>query len=205
MRQYRGCSRLYYALMTEGSDGSVTYGTPKQLAPVKSVSREISSDNEKVYADNVLQQTTFSATSISRSFDTTRIDPAVVAELLGDDAINVKTGVNAYATTPDGSSRPYFAILYALHDGDPETPVEVVVAYRCQCESISKASNTIDDGTGSEGQTVTITCSAPKNAWTQTGKKNLDLKLPIDAENADMVDKFFAEVVTPDNASNVLA
>lgn len=203
-KQYRGCSRLYYAIETEGEGGAVTYGTPKHLAPVKAVSRDIASDNEAVYADNVVQQRTYGATSVTRTFDVTRIEPDVVAELLGDTTLAVGE-VNAHLTNPDGSSRPYIAIGYALHDGDVDKPCEIVWAYHCKVNSISKSANTIDDGTGSEGQSVEIVNVAPKKAWSKTAKRNLDFVLPIDETNADKVETFFAQVVTPDNASEVLA
>ncbi len=204
MRQYRGCSHLYYAVGTEGAGGVVTYGTPKVLAPVKSVSRDISSENEKVYADNVVQQITYGATSVTRTFETTRIAPDVMAELLGDTTIAVGD-VSARATNPDGSSRPIIAIMYALHDGNPDLPCELVACYNCKVNSISKSASTIDDGTGSEGQSVEIVNNAPKVAWTTTGKRNLDFVLPIEEGDEAMVTKFFAQVVTPDNASEVLA
>lgn len=209
MRQYRGCSHLYYAVGTEdASTGAVTYGTPKVLAPVKSVSRDISSENEKVYADNVVQQTTYGATSITRTFDVTRIADDVVAELLGDTTITLGSGntaVTARATNPDGSTRPIIAVGYALHDGNADQPVEVIWAYNCKVNSISKSASTIDDGTGSEGQSVEIVNNAPKNAWTTTGKRNLDFVLPINENNKAKVETFFEQVVTPDNASEVLA
>lgn len=203
-RQYRGCSRLYYAIETEAADGTVTYGTPKHLAPVKSVSRDIASENEAVYADNVVQQRTYGATSVTRTFDTTRITSDVMAELLGDTTLEVGS-VTARATNPDGSSRPYVAVGYALHDGNVDEPCEVVWSYHCKVNSISKTANTIDDGTGSEGQSVEIVNVAPKKAWTATGKRNLDFVLPIDDTNKSLVETFFAQVVTPDNAADVLA
>lgn len=202
-RQYRGCSRLYYAIETESANGVVTYGTPKHLAPVKAVSRDISSENAPTYADNVVQDRVYGATSVTRTFETTRIEPDVVAELLGDTTLAVGE-VNAHLTNPDGSSRPYIAIGYALHDGDVDNPCEVVWAYHCKVNSISKSANTIDDGTGSEGQSVEIVNVAPKKAWTATGKRNLDFVLPIDNTNADLVDTFFAQVITPDNESSIL-
>lgn len=204
MRQYRGCSRLYYAIVTEASDGTATYGTPKVLAPVKSVSREISSDNEKVYADNVVQQETFGATNITRTFECTRIAPEVVAELLGNTELTIGEQ-KAYGTQADGSSRPYVAIGYALHDGQIDQPCEVVWAFKGKVTSISKSSATIDDGTASEGQSVEISFVAPRKAFTTTGKRNLDFMLPITEANADKVDTFFEQVVTFDNASTILA
>lgn len=205
MRQYRGCSKLYYAVITEDAQGNVTYGTPKQLAPVKSVSRDISSENEPVYADNVVQQRTYGATSVTRTFETTRIAPEVVAELLGASTIELANEKGKmYLTSPTGATRPHIALMYALHDGD-DVPCELVVAWNCMVNSISKASNTIDDGTGSEGQSVEVVSVAPKKAWEKTGKRELDASYPIDATNQSLVDKFFAQVVTPDNADEVLA
>ena len=211
MRQYRGCSRLYYALVTEDpTTGVATYGTPKQLAPVKSVSRDISGDNEKVFADNVLQQETYGATTITRTFETTRIDAEVIAELMGSDITTIGSGTSAkklFGTKPDGSSRPYVAIGYALHDGDVDNPCELVWAFKGKVNSISKSSATIDDGTGSEGQSVEIQFVAPKVAFTATSKRDLDISLQLDpsASNADLVEDWFEQVVTFDNASTVLA
>lgn len=201
--QYRGCSRLYYAIETEAADGTVTYGTVKQLAPVKSVSRDITSDNEAVYADNVVQDRVYGANQVTRTFETVRIDPDVVAELLGDAVLTIGE-MSAHMTRPDGSQRPYVAIGYALHDGDVDQPCEVVWAYHCKVNSISLSSATIDDGTGSEGQSVEVVNVAPKKAWTTTNQRNLDFCLPIDNDNANLVDTFFEQVVTPDNAATIL-
>ena len=188
MRQYRGCSRLYYAIETDDGQGNVSFGTPKQLAPVKSVSRDISSDNEAVYADNLVQQRTYGATSITRTFETTRIDQEVVAELLGNTTITMGSGASAfkaYASKADGSNRPYIAIGYALHDGDIDNPCEVVWAYHCKVNSISKTSNTIDDGTGSEGQSIEIVNVAPIKPFTTTNERNLDFVMPINNNNKE--------------------
>lgn len=208
MKQYRGCSKLFFAIGTEDpSTGAVTYGTPKELAPVKSVSRDITSEHEDVYADNTKQQTTYGATSVTRTFEVTRIDPAVVAEIYGDSAIAVGSGasaVTAYAMNPDGSNRPIIAVGYALHDGNRDQPCEVVWCYNCICNNITKNANTIDDGTGSEGQSVEIINHAPKLAFSTTGKRQLSLMLPITDANKAMADTWFAQVVTPDNIASVL-
>ena len=156
----------------------------------------------------MVQQITYGATSITRTFDCTRIADDVVAELLGDATITIGEGagaVTARSTNPDGSTRPIVAIGYALHDGNADQPCEVVWAYNCKVNSISKTSNTIDDGTGSEGQSVEIVNNAPKVAFTTTGKRNLDFVLPITEANKEKVPTFFAQVVTPDNASEILA
>ena len=208
--QYRGCSHLYYASVTVGTDGTLTFGTPTQLAPVKSVSRDITNDNEKIFADNVTQEITYGATSITRTFDTVKIADSIQAALLGQTVVEVDTDLNGYATNPDGSTKPYVAVGYALHDGDVDKPCLLVWSFMNKCNSISQTSNTIDDGTGSEGQSVEFECVAPTKAWTTTSKRNLDFALPISdnmaaSDVATLVGKFFTQVVTPDNASTVLA
>lgn len=206
MRQYRGCSRLVYALYNfDAATNEVTFGAVKPFCAVKNVSREISSENEEVWADNKLQDTTYGGTSVTRTFGCMRVDPATEAEVLGKTAIKIGEKT-LYGTAPDGSSRPYLAVGYALHDGDVNKPCEVVWGFRAIVNSISQTANTIDRGTASEGQEVNITFSAPDVPWTKTGKSELDISMPVDAA-VDMatVEKWFAQVVTYDNAETVLA
>ena len=207
--QYRGCSHLYYAIETEAADGTLSYGTPKQLAPVKSVSFDVADDNASIYADNILQEKTYGAKQVTRTFETIRIDPEVAAEVLGNTVITVGTK-KAIATRPDGSTKPYIAIGVALYDADPAKPCEIYWAYHCKVNSISKSSNTIDDGTDSQGQSIEIVNIAPKKAWTTTGRRELDFDLLVPdettaSEAATLLETFFEQVVTLDNASTVLA
>lgn len=205
MRQYRGCSKLVYALYNfDPVTKAATFGEIKPFGEVKSISREINNESEEVWADNQLNDTTYGGTSVTRTFGCTRIDPAVDAEVLGKTVVTV--GENKmYGTAPDGSTRPYIAVGYALHDGDVDKPCEVVWAYKAIVNSISQTANTIDRGTGSEGQEVNMTFHAPDAAWTKTGKSELDFTMPITEKNKALVDKWFATVVTPDNAETALA
>lgn len=202
--QYRGCSRLYYAIVTEAADGTLTFDTPQVLAPVKSVSRDLSSESEKIFADNIAQDVVYGANSVTRTFETIKIADDVQAILLGEALIQVGD-VQAHATRPDASKKPYIAIGYALHDGDVDNPCLVVWSFKNKVNSISLTSSTIDDGTASEGQSVEVQSFAPKKAWTTTGERNIDIALPIDDTNAAKVDDFFAQVVTPDNIGTIMA
>ena len=204
-KQFRGVSRLYFATITEG-DGTTTYGTPTAIEGVKAISRDIASDSEDVWADNALYQKTYAGTSVTRSFETVRLDPAIEATLLGLTSVTVSgsgsTAVNAYATPADASNRQYFAFGYALHDGNAEQPCEIVWAFRGIVNSISKSANTIDAGTGSEGQTIEVSFTAPINKFTTTGERNLDLLMPVTASTD--VDDWFTQVVTPDNVATIM-
>jgi len=206
MKQIRGCSRLYYATYTYDEETStITFGTPKRLGEVKTIGREISQESEEVWADNKLVETTFGGTAVTRTFSCTRLDPAVEAELLGNTVIEVGTK-KVYGTPADGSSRPYFAFGYALHDGDVNKPCEIVWGFKGIVNSISKNANTIDRGTASEGQEVQVTFGAPDIAWTKTSKNELDIYMPVDATTpTTLVEKWFAKVITYDNAETELA
>lgn len=206
-KQFRGVSRLVFAPITE-SENATSYGTPVAIVGVKAISRDITSDSEDVWADNALYQKTFAGTSVNRSFETVRLDPAIEAQLLGQTTVQVKAAgsgtaaINAYATPADASNRQYFAFGYALHDGNADQPCEIVWAFRGIVNSISKSSNTIDAGTGSEGQTIDVTFTAPINKFTATSQRNLDISMPVDA-NTD-VDAWFEQVVTPDNVATIM-
>lgn len=203
-RQYRGCSRLYYATYSVDKEtGAITFGTPTKLCEVKNISREISSENEEVWADNKLQDTTYGGTSVTRTFGCMRIDPAVEATLLGKSTYT-EGGKTFYGTAPDGSSRPYIAIGYALHDGDVNNPCEVVWGFKAIVNSISQTANTIDRGTGSEGQELNVTFSAPDTVWTKTNKNELDIAMPVTSADTALVEKWFKAVVTYDNIATTL-
>lgn len=206
-KQFRGVSHLYFATITEG-ESATTYGTPIQIVGAKAISRDIASDSEEVWADNAKYQDTFAGTTVTRSFDTVRLDPAIEAQLLGLTTVQVAAAgtdtpaINAFATPADASNRPYFAFGYALHDGNADQPCEIVWAYKGIVKSISKSSNTIDTGTGSEGQTIEVTFSAPLFKFTTTNQHNLDLNMPVTASTD--VDDWFAQVVTPDNVATIM-
>ena len=89
-----------------------------------------------------------------------------------------------------------------MHDGNAEQPCEIVWAYRGIVNSISKSANTIDAGTGSEGQSIDVTFTAPINKFTTTGERNLDMLMPVTADTD--VDAWFEQVVTPDNVTTVM-
>lgn len=202
MKQLRGCSRFYGAEIIEAEDGSITYGTPFIVGPVKSISRTIDEASEEVWADNELQYEIDGGNAVARTFEITNLLHEIEAKLTGQDVINIGENVKGYST-PAFSNKPYFAFGYALHDGDPDNPSEVVWAYRGRVASISKESTTMSrNDTTSTGRTIEINFFSPKNKFTTTGRKNLDLCVPV-TPDFDF-DNFFKQVVTPDNASTVL-
>lgn len=202
IKQLRGCSRFFGAEIIEAEDGTISYGTPFNVGPVKSISRTVEEASEEVWADNELQYETDGGKAIARTFEVTNLLPEIEAKLTGQDVINISETVKGYAT-PAFANKPHFAFGYALHDGDPDNPSEVVWAFRGRVASISKASSTIQrNDTSSTGRTIEINFFSPKNKFTTTDKKNLDFNVPV-TPDFDFED-WFKQVVTPDNASTVL-
>lgn len=200
-KQYRGCSRLYYAIRTVGLDGTVTYGTPQKLAVCKTVSATAEQSAEKVFGDNKAQYTTKSGVADVRTFDTFPITPEVLADLFDDTLLEVADTV-AYGVNPDAEVVEV-AIGYALHDGNEDEPCEVVWAFRASAQKRPDiTANTITtDDTASEGQQIAFDIFAPEKAWETTGKKNLSICVPVTA-SID-VDTWFEQVVTWDNVATL--
>ena len=153
-----------------------------------------------------MNDTTFGGTAVTRTFSMTRLAPAVEATLLGNQEIAVGSN-KGYVTPADGSRKPYLAFGYALHDGNVNQPCEIVWAFKGIVNSITKTANTIDRGTGSEGQEVNVTFGAVDTPWTKTASNDVDFYMPLDSkvDNTALVNKWFAKVITPDNAETELA
>lgn len=199
MKQLRGCSHFYTADYSIDESGKMKFGTPEKVAPVKSISREINAEGEEVWADNELQDTTYQGTKVARTFGVTRLADEMEAKMLGHKTITVGKKI-AIVTPPTGANRPFRAYGYALHDGDPNRPCLLVWAFNGKVTSISQAANTIDSGTGSEGQEIAIDFHAAKQVWDATKASDLDITLPVTAEDdaQALMTKWFTQVVTPD-------
>lgn len=200
-KQYRGCSRLYFAKRTVAADGKVTYAVPKLLAKCKTVNATSEQSREKVFADNHAQYSNKSGITAVRTFDTLPIPFDVLAELFDDTILEVADTI-AYGENPDAEDVEV-AIGYALHDGDPDDPCELVWAFRTTAQKRPDVvSNTITEGdTASEGQQIAFDILTPEKAWEKTKKKNPFIWIPV-TPNID-VDKWFAQVVTWDNANEL--
>ena len=200
-KQYRGCSRLYYALRTVSAEGVVSYGPPKQGAPCKAINNTVEQSTEKIHADNKPQYTTKSGINDVRTFDTFPIPFEVLAELFDDTLVKVGDTI-AYGVNPD-AEEVEVAIMYALHDGKEDEPCELVSVFRAIAQKRPDVvSNTMKTGdTASEGQQIAFDILSPEKAWTSTGKKNPSICVPV-TDKID-VDTWFAQVVTWDNVAEL--
>lgn len=202
-RQKRGCSRLHYAPVTTNTAEALAFGVPKMLARSKTIGATLEQSSEPVWADNKRQYTVRSGVSSTRTFDIFPIAEETLAELFNDTTVKVGEKV-AYGVDPDAEF-PEMAYGYALHDGDEDKPCELVWAFvGVPQKRPDETANTIDGGTGSEGQQLVVDFFKPEKAFTETGKKNLFIKMPVTADMTEAdIDKWFEQVVTWDNIKTI--
>lgn len=208
-KQYRGCKDLVYALLTTDTEAELTYGAVKSLAPCKSVSMTFEQESEQIFADNAAQIIVNGAGKSTKTFEVMAIDPAVVAELTGQDIITVGDGDTAkkIIVTRSGAVAPYVAIGYKLFDTDSDTtPCEYVWCYKGKVKFPDKTSATIDDSTQSNGQTVEVEFVETLHKFANINSKDgaVDMAMPHLGTGYDMT-KWNDQVVTPDNYATVLA
>lgn len=204
-KQKRGCSRLHYAPVTTNTAAALVFGTPKSLARSKTIGATLEQTGEPVWADNKKQYNVQHGVSNTRTFDIFPIAEETLAELFGDTIVKIGDKV-AYGVDPDAEF-PEMAYGYALHDGDENKPCELVWAFiGVPQKRPDETANTIDGGTGSEGQQLVVDFFKPNKAFTTTGKKNLFVKMTVTEDMTDAdIDKWFEQVVTWDNISEIFS
>ncbi len=83
-----GLQNFLYGILTEASDGTPSYGTPKKPAKAISCSVSITNNEAKLYADDVLAEsdTSFNSGTVTLGIDDE--DVTIMGELLGHTVTN---------------------------------------------------------------------------------------------------------------------
>lgn len=189
--QSRGCDNLVYALITADTAEEYTTGEVKDLAGVKSVATAREQSSETVYVDNIAGFTVNSAINTTRTFEVTNIDLEVLAEITGQ----YYEKASGMMVSKSNAVPPYIAVGYRV--GDTDGSNKVVWCYKCKAQTPEENSATVDSGTESQGQTLTIECIQTLHKFTKTGAGAVDIAIPEVNEAYDM-SGFFTEVTTPD-------
>lgn len=189
--QSRGCKDLVYAKLITDTVDTLEYGEVKDLAGVKSVATEKTQSSETVFVDDIAGFSVNSAIETNRTFEVTNIGNEELADITGQyyekesDMI-----VNSSDAVP-----PYIAVGYKV--GDTDGSYKYVWAWKCKAQAPSENSGTKDNGTESQGQTLTISCVQTVHKFTKTGKGGVDCAIPENNAKYNTAD-FFKEVTTPD-------
>lgn len=189
--EYRGVEGLVYAPIIEDSAESFTTGTVKSLAGVAEISRSTDSSSATHYYDNIPAIVIQSTGSDEVSINTSVIPFDVLSEITGQ-AYDRDTGMFVEQERDPG----YFAIGYQtkLTDGT------IIYVWRLKGSfSIPDSdSNTEDDGTDANGQSITYTGISTTHKFTKTGKGAKAINVNTAVNTAVTAADFFSAVQTPD-------
>lgn len=189
--EYRGVEGLVYARVLEDSAESFTTGTVKSLAGVAEISRSTESSSATHYYDNIPAIVIQSTGSDEVSINTSVIPFDVLSEITGQ-AYDSDTGMFVEQERDPG----YFAIGYQtkLTDGT------IIYVWRLKGSfSIPDSdSNTEDDGTDANGQSITYTGISTTHKFTKTGKGAKAINVSTAVNTAVTAADFFSAVQTPD-------
>lgn len=190
--EYRGVRGLVAAEILEDSDSAYTTGTPFSVAGVAEISKEVESNSETKFYDNVgaIVLTSEGATNLTCSVSV--IEPSVRAQLLGQ-FYDAEKGM--YVEQESASSQKYFAIGYIATTSDGKDVFQVY--NKCKAQPISDTYKTADDSTDSNGEEIVFSAVNTNFKFQTTGKSCKSTTVHTDVNPIPESD-FFATIQTPD-------
>ena len=179
-----GFDECYYAVITEGQNGEITYGTPVRIPGAVNLSLDIEgSDPEIFWADNIAYWVSPSTNSgYSGDLEVAKIPDSFRTDVLGE-----VTDTKGMIVEDADAVGKQFALL-ARSSGDKNKVAHVW--YNCRASRISTNLATTEETTTPQTDTVTIT-SIPA---TFNGRHLVKARVPADA---DAYENFFTQVQIP--------
>lgn len=190
--QSRGCDNLVYAKLLKDTVDELTYSEVKDLAGVKAVATERAQSSETVFVDNISGFSVNSAIETTRTFEITNLGNEEYADITGQ----YYEKESDMVVTSSDAIPPYIAVGYRV--GDTDGSQKLVWCYKCKAQTPAENSSTVDNGTESQGQSLTIGCVQTLHKFTKTGKGAVDIALPETNAKYD-TSTFFTAVTTPDD------
>lgn len=188
---WRGVRGLVAAeLLTDDEDG-VSYGEPRPLCGVATLSKTTEMSSATKFYDNIPAIITRSAGADEVAIDGSAISEETLAWLVGE-YYDEETGLYVEGEP----EMKYFAIGYITKKTDG---TEIYVWRLKGTFSYPEAEHaTEDDGTDSSGNSLTYTGVNTQHKFTKTGKTAKAVHVPADKYAAGE-ETFFATVQTPDS------
>ena len=181
-----GLKNCYYALLTESSSGTVTYGTPVQLKGAVSLSLAAEGDHSRFYADDNVYYTIFDNSGYTGTLELALIPDDFREDILGDVIDSKSVLVEKSGVTPER-----FALLFEF-TGDQNQVRHVF--YNCTASRPDVASTT--KGETTEVQTETINLDAGPIAFTSGGDYYVKAKTTADVDSTTY-SSWYTTVYTP--------
>ena len=177
-----GLTNVYYALITEGANGEVTYGTPKRLLGGVNLSLAAQGESSEFYADNILFYATAANTGYQGDLEVARIPQSFRQDVLKE-ILDAETGV----LYENAAAEPAHFVLLFQFDGDVHAVRHVL--YDCTVTRPSVASKTTTNVKEPTTDTMQIT-AVPRTDGIVKGSTT-------DKTPAATYNGWFTEVVTP--------
>lgn len=192
---YRGIEGLFAAeILTDDADG-ITYGAPRQLCEVSTLSKSTETSSATKYYNNRPAIITRSVGGDEVSIDASAISEQDLAWLMGE-YYDEETGLYV-----EGEPElKYFAIGYITKKTDGSEMYVWRLKGTFGYPEVEHA--TEDDGTDSAGNKLTYSGVNTQHVFAKTGKTAKAVNLPADKFAAGK-DKFFETVQTPDTIAAV--
>lgn len=189
-RDYRGIRGLMAAKILKDTDGVYECEEPFWIAGASTLTKETATSAATKYYDNVPAIIISAAGSDTVSIDTSAIDEAVVAKLTGQDYFD------EHGMLVEGEpSNDYYAFGYITEKTDG---TEVFVwRNKGQFSPPNSTHATKNEGTDSNGQTITFTGISTTGRSKATGKPFRATMVDQSINKWDE-EEFFAQVQTPD-------
>ena len=149
----KGC---YYAVGTEASNGSLTYGTPVALPGAVSLSLEASGENTPFYADNIVYYTANGNAGYSGD-----LELALIPDAFKKDVLGFAEDANGIIYEDANAEIKHFALLFEFA-GDTHKTRHVM--YNCTASRPAVGSSTIAESKEPQTESVTITATSVYNA-----------------------------------------
>jgi phi13 family phage major tail protein len=144
-----GLTNVHYALATQGSDGSWTFGTPKRLVGAQEITTEAIGGTTQVYADDKVIATLVSNSGTTVTLKFTEIDDDFKKDIFG-----FKTDNNGNFVEVINSDTKTFALGYEIQ-GDSKA--RRIWYYLCTATPTGDASKSKADSIEANAISITIT------------------------------------------------
>lgn len=149
-----GLKNAYYALITEGANGTYTYGTPERLPGATELTLEPKGEQTDFYADDVLYYTT----SSNQGYDTT-LTIANIPDKFRTDVLGEVLDATDKVLTEKSTAKPKKIAFLFEFDGDVKATRHAL--YNC---SVSRpgASGSTKNESAEPGTTELTLVAAPR-------------------------------------------
>lgn len=144
-----GIKNVYYSVITVGTGGALSYGTPVAIPGARSISLSASGENTKWYADDNVYFSTNANNGYEGDLVVALIPDSFRTDVLGE----VLDDKGFYVEKTDATTVE-FALLFEF-SGDQNATRHCM--YRCTASRPDVAGNTVEETIEPQEQTITIT------------------------------------------------